>query len=167
MTIPYLGGDLRFLILLPDTVSGLPGMEAKITPELLRECATLSGEEVVLSLPKFRLEPPLYHLSGPLQCLGMTEAFDIPKGSANFEGIAPRKPDDYLYISQVFHKTFVEIDEKGTEAAAATAVVMMRATSMPVEKEPIEVRVDHPFFFAIQHRPTGACLFLGHVVDPR
>jgi len=167
VSIPYLGGELQFLILLPDEVNGLPAMETKITPELLRECAALTNQELILSLPKFRVEPPLYQLGGVLQSLGMTEAFDIPKGSANFEGIAPRRPDDYLAISDVFHKTFIEIDEKGTEAAAATAVVMIRATAMPVEKEPLKVKVDRPFFFAIQHLPTGACLFLGHVVDPR
>jgi len=81
--------------------------------------------------------------------------------------MAPRKPDDYLYISEVFHKTFLALDEKGTEAAAATAVVMARAMAMIQEPQPIEVRVDHPFLFAIQHRPSGACLFLGRVTDPR
>jgi serpin B len=68
----------------------------------------------------------------------------------------------------VFHKTFLSLDEKGTEAAAATAVVMMRALAMhPVPAQPVEVHVDHPFLFAIQHKASGACLFLGHVVDPR
>ena len=71
-----------------------------------------------------------------------------------------RRPNDYLYISNVFHKTFVEIDEKGTEAAAATAVVMMRATAHLEEKPKLEIRVDRPFLFAIQHRPSGACLFI-------
>jgi serpin B len=81
--------------------------------------------------------------------------------------MAPRQPDDYLRISEVFHKTFLELDEKGTEAAAATAVVMMRVASAVGKKpEPIEVRVDHPFLFAIQHRPSGACLFLGRVTNP-
>jgi serpin B len=97
----------------------------------------------------------------------MKTAFDQPQGSANFDRIAPRKPDDYLAISEVFHKTFLALDEEGTEAAAATAVVMMEAAARrPVEKPP-EVRVDHPFLFAIQHRESGACLFLGRVVDPR
>jgi serpin B len=102
-----------------------------------------------------------------LETLGMESAFDVPQGSANFDAIAPRRPNDYLYISNVFHRTFVEVDEKGTEAAAATAVVMMRATAHFEEAKPIEVRVDRPFLFAIQHRPSGACLFLGRVVDPR
>jgi serpin B len=96
----------------------------------------------------------------------MRAAFNQPTGSANFDRMAPRKPDDYLYISEVFHKTFLSLDEQGTEAAAATAVVMMRATSI-VAETPVEVRVDHPFLFAIQHRASGACLFLGRVTDPR
>ena len=82
--------------------------------------------------------------------------------------MAPRKPDDYLCISEVVHKAFLALDEHGTEAAAATAVVMMRATAMlPEPEEPVEVRADRPFAFAIQHAPSGACLFLGRVTDPR
>ncbi|MFZ4683582.1 MAG: serpin family protein [Terrimicrobiaceae bacterium] len=166
VTLPYTGGELQFLILLPDEPDGLPALERKLSASLLAECATLKAQDVLLYLPKFKLEPPLFQLSKTLQALGMKNAFDIPQGSANFDGIAPRRPNDYLYISDVFHKTFVEIDEKGTEAAAATAVVMMRAMAMPVEKKPVEVRVDRPFLFAIQHRASGACLFLGRVVNP-
>jgi serpin B len=84
--------------------------------------------------------------------------------------MAPRKPDDYLYIGEVFHKAFLSLDEDGTEAAAATVVEMMEmATAQPNEfrPQPIEVHADHPFIFAIQHVPTGECLFLGRVTDPR
>jgi serpin B len=168
VTLPYSGGDLQFLVLLPDTAVGLPTLESKLTPDLLRDCARLKSEEIILYLPKFKLEPPLFALRKTLAGLGMENAFDVPQGSANFNGIAPRRPNDYLYISEIFHKTFVEVDEKGTEAAAATAVVMMRATAHFEEKsKPIEVRIDKPFLFAIQHRPSGACLFIGRVVDPR
>ena len=98
----------------------------------------------------------------------MKQAFDLPPGSANFEAMAPRRPDDYLYISKVFHKTFLAVDERGAEAAAATAVAMMRATAIQIEPEkPVEVRADRPFLFALQHAPTGVCLFLGRVNDPR
>ena len=84
----------------------------------------------------------------------MKTAFDQPKGSANFDKIAPRTPDDYLYISQIFHKTFIAVDEKGTEAAAATAVAMMAATGLAITSPPpIEVKVDRPFVYAIQHVP--------------
>ena len=97
----------------------------------------------------------------------MKSAFDLPRGSADFDRMAPRTPDQYLYISQIFHKTFLSLDENGTEAAAATAVVMMRAMMAAPEPNPIEVQVDHPFLFAIQHRSSGACLFLGRMTDPK
>jgi serpin B len=96
----------------------------------------------------------------------MNLAFDQPRGSADFDRMAPRQPDDYLRVSEVFHRTFLDLDEKGTEAAAATAVSMVRVTSVRVEK-PVEVRVDRPFLFAIQHRASATCLFLGRVLDPR
>jgi serpin B len=134
---------------------------------MLAECAKLEPREVDLSLPKFKFEPPTILLGEKLQALGMKSAFDQPHGSANFERIAPRKPDDYLYISQVFHKTFIAVDEKGTEAAAATAVAMATASAMMKKVQPIEVKVDRPFVYAIQHAPTGACLFIGRVTDPR
>lgn len=168
VALPYSGGDLQLLILLPDTAVGLPKLESKLTAALLKECAGLKSQDIVLYLPRFKLEPPLFALRETLEALGMESAFNVPKGSANFNGIAPKRPDDYLYISDVFHKTFVEVDEKGTEAAAATAVVMMMATGHFEQKpKPIEVRVDRPFLFAIQHRPSGACLFLGRMADPR
>ncbi|MHC1768587.1 MAG: serpin family protein [Verrucomicrobiia bacterium] len=166
VTIPYLGGDLQFLILLPDARDGLSELEAKLTPDVLASCANPGRGNIILHLPKFKIEPPLFRLATVLQSLGMRSAFNVPRGSANFDRMAPRKPNDYLFISEVFHKTFLDLDEKGTEAAAATAVAMMRATSLP-PRNPPEVRVDHPFFFAIQHRPSGACLFLGRVTDPR
>jgi serpin B len=168
VTIPYSGGEVQFLVLLPDETNGLAALEAKLTPQLLVSCANPGMAEVILDLPKLKLEPPLFRLGKVLQSLGMKSAFDRPRGTANFDRMAPRKPNDYLYISEVFHKTFLTLDEKGTEAAAATAVAMMRATAALREKpKPIEVRVDHPFLFAVQHRPSGACLFLGRITDPR
>src|SRR6266699_1107152 len=148
VSLPYVGDDLQFLVLLPDDVNGLDALESKLTANVLAECAKLEARDVDLHLPKFKLEPPT--------------------GSADFDRMAPRKPNDYLYISQIFHKTFIAVDEKGTEAAAATAVVMMRATAIAGPKpQPIEVKVDRPFVYAIQHVPSGVCLFLGRVTDPR
>jgi serpin B len=162
----YRSWDLQFLILLPDQLNGLRDLESRLTADLLAGCARLTASELILHLPKFKLEPPLLALSSELQRLGMKSAFDQSRGTANFDRIAPRRADDYLFISEVFHKTFLELDEKGTEAAAATALGVAKglATEKP---RPIEVKVDHPFLFAIQHRPSGACLFLGHVTDPR
>jgi serpin B len=167
VTIPYIGGDMQLLVLLPDAKDGLAGLEAKLTPAILTTCANPGHSEIDLSLPRFKLEPPLMELSKLLVTLGMQSAFNQPRGSANFDRMAPRKPDDYLFISEVFHKTFLALDEKGTEAAAATAVVMDRSLARIDKPKPVEVRVDHPFLFAIQHRPSGACLFLGRVTDPR
>ncbi|MEI8310419.1 MAG: serpin family protein, partial [Verrucomicrobiota bacterium] len=161
--VPFRGGQFQFLVLLPNE-EGAPALPSA---ELLEKCASLPRQDVLLYLPKFKLEPPTISLADALKSLGVKAAFDIPRGSADFDGMAPRKPDDYLYLSDVFHKTFFALDEKGVEAAAATAVVMMRATSMPVQRDPVEVRVDRPFFFAIQHIPTSACLFLGRISDPR
>jgi serpin B len=168
VSLPYLGDNLQFLVLLPDEVNGIRAVESKLTADVLAQCTKLEAQDVDLHLPKFKLEPPTIALAKTFQALGMKSAFDIPQGSANFDKIAPRKPNDYLYISNVFHKTFIAVDEKGTEAAAATAVVMMRATAIARPKPPpIEVKVDRPFIYAIQHVPSGVCLFLGRVTDPR
>lgn len=167
VTRPYSGGELQFVVLLPDEAAGLASIEKQLTPTLIEECTHLPLQEVILHLPKFRLEPPTLPLGGALKALGMKTAFDEPPHSANFDRMAPRKPDDYLYISAVLHKTFLALDEKGTEAAAATAVVMAAGSMMAPKPKPVEVRVDHPFLFAIQHVPSGACLFIGRVTDPR
>jgi serpin B len=168
ITIRYVGQELELLILLPDEKDGLATLEAKLTPQLLAECANPEPNEFILHLPRFKMEPPLISLGGVLQSLGMKTAFDSPSGSANFDRMAPRKPDDYLCISEVFHKTYLALDENGTEATAATVVSILNSFSVGEEPhKPIEIKVDHPFLFAIQHRASGACLFLGRVVDPR
>jgi serpin B len=168
VSLPYASSDLQFLVLLPDDVGGLHALESKLTSELLAECARLQTRDVDLHLPKFKLEPPTMALAEKFEALGMKTAFDKPQGSANFDKIAPRKPNDYLYISQIFHKTFIAVDEKGTEAAAATAVAMLAGAALrSPPPPPIEVKVDRPFVYAIQHVPSGVCLFLGRVTDPR
>lgn len=83
--------------------------------------------------------------------------------SADFSGIAENDP---LWISAVIHEALVKVDEEGTEAAAATAVVAAGAAERPASKPPVEFKVDHPFLYAIRDAKTGAILFLGHVVDP-
>jgi serpin B len=168
VVIPYAGRDLQLVILLPDAADGLSALVAGLTPQMLADCAESPMQAVNLYLPKFKLEPPVLSLAKALQTLGMTTAFNKPVGSANFDRMAPRRPDDYLYISDIFHKTFLKLDEAGTEAAAATAVVMARGMAIQMNPpQPVEVRVDHPFLLAIQHRASGACLFLGQVSNPR
>ena len=165
--IPYIGSELQFVAIVPDEVNGLRQLESKLSAELVAKWAKLEPREVDLSMPKFKFEPPTVRLADALEALGMKSAFDQPPGSANFDRIAPRKPKDYLYLHQVFHKTFIAVDEKGTEAAAATAAVMMQATAIVQRPPPIEVKVDRPFLYAVQHVPSGACLFIGRVTDPR
>jgi serpin B len=167
LSLPYIGGGMQLLILLPDKRDGLPALERRITPELLAECAILPRHLIILHLPKFKLEPSSIALSAQLHQLGMKIAFDEPHGSANFARMAPRKPDDYLALSNLFHKAYLEVAESGTEAAAVTTVTTFSTGRIASPTKPIEVRVDHPFIFAIQHVPSGECLFLGRVTDPR
>lgn len=166
VSLPYADSELQFLILLPDEIDGLAKLEAGLSAQLLSECSRLEEKQLDLTLPKLKMEPA-FALNKTLSEMGMKAAFDIPPGSADFDGIAPKKPNDYLYISDVFHKTFLQVDEKGTEAAAATAVVMRRLSVPAAPPEIIEVRVDRPYLFAIQEKSTGVCLFLGRVSDPR
>ena len=165
--IPYRGRELNFVVFLPDDVNGLLALEKQWTAKLLDECTKLPSADIILSFPKFKMEPPTVALKTHLEALGMKTAFDEPPGSANFDRLAPRKPNEYLYLSKVFHKTFIAVDEEGTEAAAATAAVVMMATSAMRPDQPIEVKVDRPFLYTIQHVPSGACLFIGRVTDPR
>ena len=166
--IPYSGSQLQFVVLLPDEVKGPSKLESKLSAEMLQQCATLEVQDVDLELPKFKFEPPTIPLRDNFEALGMKTAFDDRYGSANFDRMSPRRPDKYLAISNVFHKTFIALDEKGTEEAAATAVVMMELSARSEKpKEPIYVKVDRPFLYAIQHVSSGVCLFLGRVADPR
>src|SRR5262249_38407072 len=145
VSLPYAGNELQFVVLLPDEINGLRELESKLAADVLAGCAKLEKRDVDLHLPKFKLEPPTVALKEKFEALGMKSAFDTPPGSANFDKIAPRKPNDYLYISNIFHKPFIALDEKGTEAAAATAVVMMaRSALMSPPPPPIEVKVDRP-----------------------
>jgi serpin B len=165
VTLSYVGGDLQFLILLPDQRNGAEAPGRKLTSKLLGECAKLPEQEVVIYLPKFRLVGQTLSLAKMLQALGMKNAFDQPAGSANFDRIAPRHSDEYLALANVFHQAYLAVDERGTEASAATTVTLV-SFGMTLKKPP-EIHVDHPFLFAIQHRESGACLFLGRVSDPR
>jgi serpin B len=167
VTLDYLGGGLQFVIILPDEGVTTEAAAARLTSADFARWARLrdsSRKHLALYLPKFRAEGATLPLSSVLKAMGMKSAFDVPRGSANFDRIAPRLPDEYLAISDVFHQTFMAVDEQGTEAAAATAVVIGVTALLPAE---VEVRVDRPFLFAIQHRASGACLFLGRIADPR
>jgi len=162
----YRGEELAMDVLLPATPTGLDALEKDIdATRLAGWLAALKPERLFVSLPRFTIDPagPIV-LSDALQALGMTEAFDRER--ADFTALAnPPSPADRLVISQVFHKAFVKVDEKGTEAAAATAVVMARAGSAAPAR-PKEFVADHPFLFVIRDLRSGLILFLGRVTDP-
>lgn len=164
------------VVFLPGRQTGLAQFEKQLSSNLLVGNLKWQERSVTLSLPRFKLEPATLPLSDTLQKLGLKTAFDIPLRSANFDRIAPRRPDEYLFLSQVFHKTYLNVEENGIEAAAATAVAVAAAAGIHEPPKPVEVRVDHPFFFTILARSTAdpqresrnpICLFLGHVTDPR
>jgi serpin B len=165
LEMPYQGGSAAMYILLPDKVDGLADVERTLRARLETLQRKLADETVLLSLPRFRIEPsePL-RLARPLQALGMKQAFDAEK--ADFTGIAnPPSPGDRLFISEVLHEAFVKVDEKGTEAAAATAVLMPRGTGRPPQAIPFTA--DHPFLFLIVDKGSGLILFIGRVVEPK
>ena len=153
--LPYVGGSLALTVILPDD---LATFEAGLTPQVLAQVTSaLAPREVDLSLPKFSIETAT-SLAAALKAMGMPLAFDPDQ--ADFSGMTTQ---ERLFISDVIHQADIAVDEKGTEAAAASAVVMA-GTAAPAE--PVTVRVDRPFLFALRDLPTGAVLFLGRVTDP-
>jgi len=166
LELPYRGGQTSMLIVLPTEVDGLDAVERSLDATRLRSLvASLAPTQVAVSLPKFEVNPTQsIELAGELGGLGMPGAFD--RGRADFTGMAsPPDPDDRLFISKVFHKAFVRVDEKGTEAAAATAVVMGPTGAAPPQKV-VELKADHPFLFFIRDEASGLVLFMGRVADP-
>ncbi len=163
VSIPYKGNNLSMVVVLPTKFNGLAALEKQLTIENLKEwLAKLDKEnvqEVLVYLPKFKLETS-YDLASPFQNMGMKDAF-LP-GMADFSGVG--WPKGNLWISQIKHKAFVEVNEEGTEAAAATAVEMVGA-AMSSRENPV-FRADHPFFFIIRDNTSGAILFMGRIVNP-
>jgi serpin B len=167
VALPYSDARLQFVVLLPDEANGLAELEARLNVDLLTDGVELGPREVVLFLPRFKFEPPTLALGSALRKLGVKSAFNDPPGSADFGRMAAIKPGQELSISEVYHKTFISLDERETEVAAATAVGLTPLKSRPEPAERVEVRVDRPFLFGVVHRDSGAWLFLGRVTDPR
>jgi serpin B len=161
ISLPYKGKTLSMVVLLPKSVDGLPAVEQQLTAAnlagWLSKLDRQSDRKVSVYLPKFKLESG-YDLVSPFQKMGMTDAFSP---AADFTGMGWQK--GLLWIGQIKHKAFVEVNEEGTEAAAATAVEMI-TKSMPV-REPV-FRADHPFFFMIRDNETGTILFMGRMANP-
>lgn len=165
LELAYKGDSLSMVLVLPNAKDGLATLERTLTPERLAGLrASMKSTLVRVSLPKFEIDPAqALGLGGALKQLGMPLAFEA--GRADFTGIAkPASKAEELYISEVFHKAFVKVDEKGTEAAAASAVVMAEAGAAIVAN--VEFTADHPFLFFIVDRQSGTILFMGRVADP-
>jgi serpin B len=168
LQLPYDGGATSMHVLLPTRANALTALEQKLSAENLtlwtagRRMLPLS--EVKVWLPKFKFTVPT-ELAGVLQKMGLHEAFDMQK--ANFKRMTDHP--EGVFISRVIHKAFVETDEVGTEAAAATAVIGFAAAAPGQVSHDVRVkefRADHPFLFVIKHEQTGALLFVGRVLDP-
>lgn len=167
LELSYQGHSLSMLLLLPDAVDGIGALEQSLDAARLDAVvAALQPQTVKVWLPKFEINPAgALALNQPLQQLGMALAFD-PR-QADFTGMAnPPDPQDRLYLSQVYHKAYIKADEKGTEAAAATAVVMSRAMAIIHQPQVMEFRADHPFLFFIRDDASGMILFNGRVMEP-
>uniref|UniRef100_A0A8C6T1D7 Serpin B6 n=1 Tax=Neogobius melanostomus TaxID=47308 RepID=A0A8C6T1D7_9GOBI len=163
LELPYKGKDLSMIILLPndieDDTTGLEKLEKELTYEKFKEWTrkdTMRRVEVKVSLPRFKMEES-YDLKKVLTSMGMVDAFDVSK--SDFSGMSEAND---LAISAVVHKAFVEVNEEGTEAAAATGITI-GITSITIPETFI---ADHPFLFFIRHNPSESVLFAGRLSSP-
>jgi serpin B len=155
--LPYGQEKMAMYIILPDEGVSLDSVTSSLDADKWNEIKeSFYGSQVSLTMPKYKMEYGIKLLNDALAELGMGIAFGP---GADFSGISPD-----IFISKVLHKAVIEVNEKGSEAAAATVVEMI--TSMPVVEEIIEFRVDRPFFFVIADDRTGSILFMGKVVEP-
>ncbi|XP_054674746.1 heterochromatin-associated protein MENT-like isoform X3 [Grus americana] len=160
--LPYVENELSMFILLPDDINdnttGLELVERELTYEKLAEwteSASMMKAQVDLYLPKLKLEEN-YDLKSTLSSMGIRNAFDPIQ--ADFTGMSAKKD---LFISKVIHKAFVEVNEEGTEAAAATGVLVLRSKTPTMT-----FKADHPFLFFIKHNKSQTILFFGRLCSP-
>lgn len=159
LKIPYADGVFSMTVVLPKKVGGLAALEADFSAERLKEwTAACAVQDVRVYLPKFTMTWGTKDLRDALTAMGLQRVW---RGDADLSGMFE---EDGNFLDGVYHKTFVEVNEEGTEAAAATAAVIAR-TAMPAEPIPV-FRADRPFLFVIRHEATGTILFIGRVVDP-
>ncbi|MFO0872528.1 MAG: serpin family protein [Phycisphaerales bacterium] len=171
--LPYKGGELSMVVIAPRAAGGLGALEQRLTADALDAWPKrLERRTVDTAIPRFKMASS-HEMSPPLQALGMKRAFINPAlpGGAQFGGMsASADPAQQLYIGGVLHKAWIEVTEKGTEAAAATAVMMAPgARAAPVEMVPFipQFRADRPFLYLIRDAKSGVILFIGRMVDPR
>jgi serpin B len=157
LELSYVGKELSMVVLLPKKVDGLAELEKSLSAEKVAGwLGKLREQEVVVALPKFKTTCE-YSLKEPLAALGMMKAFGP---TADFSGINGKKDD--LFIQAVVHKAFVDVNEEGTEAAAATGIAV-GVRAVPVRAV---FRADHPFVFLIRDTRNDSVLFLGRVTNP-
>jgi serpin B len=158
LELPYVDNDLSMIIFLPKEYDGLSEFEETLTVENLSNWLNkLYKREVIVSVPKFKMTSQ-FSLASVLRSMGMTDAFS---GNADFSGINGQRN---LFISAVIHKAYVDVNEEGTEAAAATAVTM-KLTSIGPSRTPV-FKADHPFMFLIRDNHSQSILFIGRVMNP-
>jgi len=156
--LSYSGGDYSLLVLLPEKEDGLEELEESLFPEVISRIEEgMTRERVELHFPKYEMKKRI-QLSSVLDVLGMSDIFSMKE--ADLTGICD---EEGLYVSDVVHASCFRVDEKGTEAAAATGIGI-KAASIPVE--PVLMNVDHPFIFILSHKKTKSFLFMGRVMDP-
>jgi len=156
---PYKGSELSMLVVLPDANDGLASVEKTFSAEKLAEWdKALATAKVDVTFPRFTSDVSL-SLNQSLKSLGVHQAFS---GHADFSGIAKER----LMISEVIHRARIDVAEEGTEAAAATAVVMTRATAVGPRPQPEIFKADHPFLYLIRRTDTKSVLFMGRLVQP-
>ncbi|MGD0940889.1 MAG: serpin family protein [Terracidiphilus sp.] len=162
LEIPYKNLETSLIIFLPDKLDGLSDLERSLTaPNLRRWLEQLrTVPKVMLAMPRFTVTEE-FELKGTLDEMGMTEAFD--RELADFSGITRSRK---LFLSAMIHKTFIDVDEEGTEASAASAFGVMGAIFAAREEPPIPFTVDHPFVFLIRDNRSGSILFMGRMTDP-
>lgn len=158
LELPYKSEVLSMVVILPRKIDGLAEMTKSLTAENLKKwLVRMRKREVIVYLPKFKMTSQ-FELAGCLGAMGMPDAFSLPP--ADFSGMTA---DKELFISNVIHKAFVAVDEEGTEAAAATGVVM----GITAVVQPLVFRADRPFVFMIRDNRSGSILFIGRVVNPK
>jgi serpin B len=164
LEMPYAGLEVSMVIVLPDKPDGLAAVEKGLSAEKLTGwLGKLQGREVHLRLPRFKATKE-FMLASELQALGVKLAFD--SGKADFSGMAASAKEP-LFIGEVIHKAFVDVNEEGTEAAAATAVMMFAGAAPREPEKPVEFIADHPFLFLIRDNRTGCILFMGRLANPK
>lgn len=161
LEMPYKADELSMVVFLPKAVDGLGRFEKSPALSTISGCLNkLKREEVEVTFPRFKFTSS-FSLSRTLEAMGMTDAFSA--SSADFSGMTS---EENLYLSEVIHKAFVALDEEGTEAAAATAIMMVGTAARMHKPKPKVFKADHPFLFLILHKPTGSILFIGRVMNP-